>query len=259
MTLRFCYEGKVIPARRSGSAKFDGSYGATVHRRIYRRTRHLLRRHRCLLEGERALHIVRETKLPTGPDVIARFVAATGLAIERIGLESDCTKAWLFAALQRYGWPATCIDARHAATALQAGFRNKNNRNDARGIADLMRQQVPPGLDKIAEGATTGPPADGARNLATAAGRPREHDPRAASPGRFWPDLDRRTAFETAVRNERRRDRAVMAFSIDCRSRDMSASWSPPRRSRSVRRSGFCGTSFQTALVPVAGSHGCPR
>jgi transposase len=32
-----------------------------------------------------------------------------------------------------------CIDARHAAAALQAGFRNKNDRNDARGIADLMR------------------------------------------------------------------------------------------------------------------------
>ena len=32
-----------------------------------------------------------------------------------------------------------CIDARHAAAALQAGFRNKNDRNDARGIAELMR------------------------------------------------------------------------------------------------------------------------
>ena len=32
-----------------------------------------------------------------------------------------------------------CIDARHVAAALQAGFRNKNDRNDARGIADLMR------------------------------------------------------------------------------------------------------------------------
>ena len=31
------------------------------------------------------------------------------------------------------------IDARHAAAALQAGFRNKNDRNDAYGIADLRR------------------------------------------------------------------------------------------------------------------------
>ena len=54
-------------------------------------------------------------------------------------MESGCTAAWLFAGLQRHGWPVICIDARHAAAALQAGFRNKNDRNDARGIADLMR------------------------------------------------------------------------------------------------------------------------
>jgi transposase len=91
----------------------------------------------CILDGNGK--IVREAKLATDPEIIARFIAATGLAIERIGLESGCTAAWLFAGLQRYGWPVICIDARHAAAALQAGFRNKNDRNDARGIADLMR------------------------------------------------------------------------------------------------------------------------
>ena len=58
--------------------------------------------------------IVRETKLPTDPEMIARLIAATGLAIERIGLESGCAAAWLFAGLQRHGWPVICIDARHA-------------------------------------------------------------------------------------------------------------------------------------------------
>jgi len=91
----------------------------------------------CILDGNGK--IVRETKLPSDPEIIARFITDTGLAIERIGLESGCTAAWLFAGLQRYGWPVICIDARHAAAALQAGFRNKNDRNDARGIADLMR------------------------------------------------------------------------------------------------------------------------
>jgi hypothetical protein len=37
----------------------------------------------------------------TDPDVIARFVAGTGLAIERIGLESSCGAASLFAGRQR--------------------------------------------------------------------------------------------------------------------------------------------------------------
>lgn len=91
----------------------------------------------CILDGNGK--IVRETKLPTDPEIIARFIAATDLPVERIGLESGCTAAWLFTGLQRYGWPVICIDARHAAAALQAGFRNKNDRNDARGIADLMR------------------------------------------------------------------------------------------------------------------------
>ena len=90
----------------------------------------------CILDDKGK--IVRETKLPTDPAVISHFIADTGLPIERVGLESGCTAAWLFAGLQRHGWPVICIDARHAA-ALQAGFRNKNDRNDARGIADLMR------------------------------------------------------------------------------------------------------------------------
>ena len=44
--LQFCYEDGVIPARRSGFAKLIGSCGATVHRRINRRTRYVLHRHR---------------------------------------------------------------------------------------------------------------------------------------------------------------------------------------------------------------------
>src|SRR5215831_3056203 len=91
----------------------------------------------CILDGKG--RIVRQTKRPADPEIVARFIAATGLAIERIGLESVCTAPWLSAGLQRYGWPVICTDARHAAAALQAGFRNKNDRNDARGIADLMR------------------------------------------------------------------------------------------------------------------------
>jgi hypothetical protein len=52
----------------------------------------------CILDGKGK--IVRETKLPTGPEIVARFIAATGLAIKRIGLESGCTAAWLFVRLR---------------------------------------------------------------------------------------------------------------------------------------------------------------
>jgi hypothetical protein len=51
---------------------------------------------------------------------------------------------------------ASAADALNAAAALKAGFRNKNDRNDARGIADLMPgQQVPASLGQIAEAAAT--------------------------------------------------------------------------------------------------------
>ena len=40
----------------------------------------------CILDSNGK--IVRETKLPSDPEIIARFITDTGLAIERIGLES---------------------------------------------------------------------------------------------------------------------------------------------------------------------------
>ena len=43
--------------------------------------------------------IVRETKRATDPEIIAGFIADTGLAIERIGSESGGTAGWLFAGL----------------------------------------------------------------------------------------------------------------------------------------------------------------
>jgi transposase len=99
----------------------------------------------CILDGNGK--IVRETKLPTDPEIIARFIAATGLVIERIGLESGCTAACLFAGLQRCGWPVICIDARHAAAALQAGFsQQERSQRRARHRRFDAGQQVPAGL-----------------------------------------------------------------------------------------------------------------
>jgi hypothetical protein len=128
----WCYEDGVIPARRSGFAKLDECCGATAHRRINRRTRHVLpsasmfrrRRAQSASWTAKAKLCARPSCRPD-PEIIVRFIAATGLAIERIGLESGCTAAWLRAGLQRYGWPVICIDARHAAAALQAGFATR--------------------------------------------------------------------------------------------------------------------------------------
>jgi transposase len=91
----------------------------------------------CVVDGNG--QVVREAKLITDPEVISRFLSENNLICERIGLEAGGTSSWLCLELRRRGHPAVCIDARHAAAALQAGFRNKNDRNDARGIAELIR------------------------------------------------------------------------------------------------------------------------
>jgi transposase len=91
----------------------------------------------CVVDGDGV--IVSEAKLASAPEVISAFLTATGLRLERIGLEAGSTAAWLQAGLRERGWPAICIDARHAAATLQAGLRNKNDRNDARGLAQIMR------------------------------------------------------------------------------------------------------------------------
>lgn len=40
--------------------------------------------------------------------------------------------------LRNFGLPVICVDARHIAAALSARI-NKNDKNDARGIAQMMR------------------------------------------------------------------------------------------------------------------------
>ena len=68
-----------------------------------------------------------------------KAISASGVQIERLGLEAGVSSAWLARGLLAKGLPAIVIDAAHAAAALKTGFRNKTDRNDARGIADLMR------------------------------------------------------------------------------------------------------------------------
>ncbi|MBV9750466.1 MAG: IS110 family transposase [Acetobacteraceae bacterium] len=91
----------------------------------------------CVVDGDG--RILKEAKVASDPEVISEFLRGLGLALERVGLEAGATAAWLQAGLREHGWPTVCIDARHAAAALQAGLRNKSDRNDARGIAQLMR------------------------------------------------------------------------------------------------------------------------
>jgi transposase len=91
----------------------------------------------CIVDRDGA--IVKETVVASDPEAIGHALRESGCPLERVGVEAGSTSSWLLAGLRAQGWPVVCIDARHAAAALQAGFRNKTDRNDARGIADLMR------------------------------------------------------------------------------------------------------------------------
>jgi transposase len=83
--------------------------------------------------------VTREASVGSNPETIAAAIGASRNEVERVGLEAGVNSAWLARGLLEAGLPVIVIDATHAAAALKTGFRNKTDRNDARGIADLMR------------------------------------------------------------------------------------------------------------------------
>lgn len=82
--------------------------------------------------------IVFERMVQTDPQVIAACLVKNAPGLQRFGLESGPTSAWLWRVLQKLGLPVICLDSRHAHRALSMK-KNKNDRNDARGLADLVR------------------------------------------------------------------------------------------------------------------------
>jgi transposase len=90
----------------------------------------------CVVDA--AGEIVREAKVPSEPEALVAFFAASGLRITRIGLEAGPLSQWLHAGLIAAGLPAILIETRHVKTALKA-MTVKTDRNDARGMAQLMR------------------------------------------------------------------------------------------------------------------------
>ena len=55
-----------------------------------------------------------------------------------IGLEAGPLSQWLFSALAEASLPVICVETRHMRAVLKAQI-NKTDRNDARGIAQMMR------------------------------------------------------------------------------------------------------------------------
>ena len=81
---------------------------------------------------------VREVKVASGPDALLAVLTNPAYCFKRIGLEAGPLSQWLFSALAETGLPVICVETRHMRAALKAQI-NKTDRNDARGIAQMMR------------------------------------------------------------------------------------------------------------------------
>ena len=82
--------------------------------------------------------IIREAKIESDPDALLQVLKNGAYHFKRIGLEAGPLSQWLFSALAEAGLPVICVETRHMRAALKAQI-NKTDRNDARGMAQMMR------------------------------------------------------------------------------------------------------------------------
>jgi transposase len=82
--------------------------------------------------------IAREVKVASEPEALLPVLKNPAYRIKRIGLEAGPLSQWLFSALAEAGLPVICVETRHMRAVLKAQI-NKTDRNDARGMAQMMR------------------------------------------------------------------------------------------------------------------------
>ncbi len=90
----------------------------------------------CVIDdqGER----VAETQLASDvPDIVA-YLDELNIEIESVGLEAGTLAQYLTYGLQAANFEVICMEARQVKAAL-AAMRNKTDKHDARGIAQLLR------------------------------------------------------------------------------------------------------------------------
>src|SRR5665647_3746333 len=82
--------------------------------------------------------IVREVKVASEPDALLEVLTKAAYHFKRIGLEAGSLSQWLYSALAEACLPVICVETRHMRAVLKAQI-NKTDRNDARGMAQMMR------------------------------------------------------------------------------------------------------------------------
>ncbi len=82
--------------------------------------------------------ILREARVASAPEALIAWLRSSGFEFERIGLEAGPLSQWLFAGMREAGLAVELLETRHVRKAFEA-MPVKSDRNDARGIAHLMR------------------------------------------------------------------------------------------------------------------------
>jgi transposase len=82
--------------------------------------------------------IVREVKVASEPEALLKVLRSPSHQFKRVGLEAGPLSQWLYSALAEAGLSVICVETRHMRAVLKAQI-NKTDRNDARGMAQMMR------------------------------------------------------------------------------------------------------------------------
>ena len=90
----------------------------------------------CIIDGDGG--VAAETKLPSDVQEIVTYLDELEFDIEIVGLEAGTLTQYLTYGLQYAGYDVVCMEARQVKAALSA-MRNKTDKHDARGIAQLLR------------------------------------------------------------------------------------------------------------------------
>src|SRR6201993_4248041 len=90
----------------------------------------------CVVDG--VGKVMREAKVASEPEALIAWFGTLGLGVARIGLEAGPLSQWLYAAMREAGLAVELLETRHVRNAFKT-MPVKSDRNDARGIAQLMR------------------------------------------------------------------------------------------------------------------------
>ena len=90
----------------------------------------------CVIDNEGAIKF--EGKVASDVEAIVAVLKKLGAQICQVGLEAGTLTQYLTYGLRAAGYEVICLEARHVAATL-AAMRNKTDRNDARGLAHILR------------------------------------------------------------------------------------------------------------------------